>query len=73
MDPLLQTILVAGGIFIVSYLIGRSHGQAAQDKIIGATIDHLIDDGYLYWTKDNSGDIVLHKISELSNGKPVEN
>lgn len=76
MDPLLQTILVAGGIFIVSYLLGRSHGQGSQDKIIGATIDHLISDGYLYWTKDTSGDIILHKISELPRArrkKQVEN
>ena len=69
MDPLLQTFLVAGGIFVVSYLIGRSHGQAKQDQIIGATIDQLMEDGYLYWTKDNSGDIVLHKINELPRAR----
>ena len=72
MDPLLQTALIAGGIFAVSYLIGRSHGQASQDQIIGATIDHLIEDGYLYWTKDTSGDIVLHKINELPRESYVD-
>lgn len=69
MDPLLQTFLVAGGIFVVSYLLGRSHGQAKQDEIIGTTIDHLINEGYIYWTKDTSGDIVLHKISDLPRAR----
>ena len=72
MDPFLQTFLVAGGIFVVSYLLGRSHGQASQDQIIGATIDHLMEDGYLYWTKDKSGDIVLHRINELPRESYVE-
>ncbi len=68
MRPKTATIMVIA----VSYLIGRSHGQASQDQIIGATIDHLIEDGYLYWTKDTSGDIVLHKINELPRESYVD-
>ena len=69
MDPFLQTFIIAGGIFVVSYLIGRSHGQASQSQIIGATIDQLMEDGYLHWTKDNSGDIHLHKINEVPRAR----
>jgi len=65
MDPMLQTALVAGGIFLVSYLIGRSHGQARQEDIIGATIDHLIDQGYLYSEKNDDGEVELIRIREI--------
>jgi hypothetical protein len=66
MDPMLQTALVAGGIFLVSYLIGRSHGQARQEDIIGATIDHLIDQGYLYSERNAEGEVELIRIREIS-------
>ena len=66
MDPMLLTFLVSGGIFLVSYLLGRSHGQEKQELIIEATIDHLISDGYLCSSKNNDGEIVLIKISELT-------
>lgn len=72
MDPLLLTFLVSGGIFLVSYTLGRSHGQATQEQIIGATIDHLITDGYLYSRKNDDGDTVLIKISELRNEFTVD-
>ncbi len=65
MDPMLQTVLVAGGIFLVSYLIGRSHGQARQEEIIGATIDHLITDGYLYSERNADGEVELIRIREI--------
>jgi hypothetical protein len=66
MDPMLLTALVAGGIFLVSYMLGRSHGQEQQELIIEATIDHLINDGYLCSNKNADGEIVLIKISELT-------
>ncbi len=65
MDPMLLTALVAGGIFIVSYALGKSHGQASQETIIEATIDHLIKDGYIYSKKDDDGELVLVKIVDL--------
>jgi hypothetical protein len=65
MDPMLQTAMIAGGIFLVSYLIGRSHGQARQEDIIGATIDHLIDQGYLYSERNAEGEVELIKIKQI--------
>lgn len=66
MDPLLLTILVAGGIFVVSFILGRSSGMAKQDQIIEATINHLINDGYVASKTNDDGDIVLIPISELT-------
>lgn len=66
MDPLILTGLVAGGIFVVSFLIGRSSGMAKQEEIIEATINHLITDGYIAAKTNNDGDIVLIPISELT-------
>ena len=65
MDPFILTVLIAGGIFIVSYMLGRSHGQAKQEQIIEATIDHLIKDGYLEARKDSNGDTVLITINDV--------
>lgn len=65
MDPLFQTILVAGGIFIVSFILGRNSGMAKQEQIIEATINHLISDGYLASGQDEDGEVVLIPISEL--------
>jgi hypothetical protein len=66
-DPLLGTILTAGGIFVVSYLINRQHFQAQYESVIEATIDHLIKDGYVATRKDKDGDIELIPIKELHN------
>lgn len=65
MDPMLLTILVGGGIFALGYSLGKSHGQANQETIIEATIDHLIKDGYVYSKKDADGELVLVKINDL--------
>lgn len=69
MDPLLLTVLVAGGIFAVSFILGRNYGLAKQERIIEATIDHLITDGYLAATTNADGDVVLIPISELSKSR----
>ena len=66
-DPLLATIVTAGGIFVVSYLINRSHFQSQYENVIEATIDHLINDGYVATRKDKDGDIELIPIKELRN------
>lgn len=65
MDPLIMTLLIAGGIFLVSYMMGRSHGQAKQERVIAATIDHLISDGYLEARKNDDGEIVLITINAI--------
>lgn len=70
-DPTLSTIIVAGGIFAVSYLLGFSRGSAQQEttneQIIAATIDHLINDGYLRSDKNAQGEEVLVKIVDIIN------
>jgi len=66
-DPLLATILTAGGIFVVSYLINRSHFQSQYENVIEATIDHLIKDGYIATRKAKDGDVELIPIKELNN------
>lgn len=66
-DPLLGTIITAGGIFVVSYLINRRHFQDQYENVIEATIDHLIKDGYVATRKDKDGDIELIPIRELHN------
>lgn len=65
MDPFTQTLLVAGGIFIVSFVLGRQSGMATQDKIIEATINHLIEDGYIAAGKNADGEDILIPIAEL--------
>jgi hypothetical protein len=66
-DPLLGTILTAGGIFVVSYLINRQHFESRYEDVIEATVDHLIKDGYVATRRDKDGDIELIPIKELHN------
>ena len=65
-DPLLGTIVTAGGIFVVSYLINREHFRSQYESVIEATIDHLIKDGYIATRKDKDGDVELIPIRELN-------
>jgi hypothetical protein len=66
-DPLLGTILTAGGIFVVSYLIHRERFQREYENIIEATIDHLIKDGYIATRRDKDGDVELIPIKDLNH------
>jgi len=66
-DPLLATIVTAGGIFVVSYLINRQHFISRYEDVIEATIDHLIKDGYIATRKAKDGDVELIPIKELHN------
>jgi len=66
-DPILATIITAGGIFIVSYLINRQHFRLQYENIIEATIDRLIEDGYIATRKAKEGGIELITIKELKD------
>ena len=66
-DPLLGTIVTAGGIFVVSYLINREHFRSQYENVIEATIDHLIKDGYIATRRAKDGDVELIPIRELNN------
>jgi len=65
-DPLLGTIVTAGGIFAVSYLIHAARFERQYENVIAATIDHLIEDGYIATRKDKDGDVELIPIKELN-------
>jgi hypothetical protein len=66
-DPLLGTIVTAGGIFVVSYLINREHFRSQYENVIEATIDHLIKDGYIATRRAKDGDVELIPIKDLNN------
>ena len=65
-DPLYATILVAGGIFVVSFLLGRASAIKDKRKLIDdlteTIIKHLCDEGYIKWKRLPDGDIELYKI-----------
>lgn len=65
MNPFLLTLLISGGIFICSFMIGYSWRKARMETIIDSTIDHLIADGYIATRKDKHGDVELIQIKDL--------
>ena len=71
LDPIVSTCIVAGGIFVVSYLIHRERFQRQYEQVIAATIDHLIKDGYIATRPAPDGDVELIPIRELkTNSRP---
>jgi hypothetical protein len=58
-DPLLLTALIGGGIFFVSFMLGRWSGLSKQEQIISDTFDFLIENDYLTIKKLPDGDIEL--------------
>lgn len=66
MEPILQTLLVSGGIFICSFMIGYNWRRAQMEDVIESTIDHLIKDGYIATRRDKDGDIELIQIKDLN-------
>lgn len=67
MDPLILTILVAGGIFWVSFILGRNSIVYSRDELIDETIaktlNHLIDLGYLR-VEEVDGELVVFPAGE---------
>lgn len=62
MDPLLQTILIGGGIFFVSFMLGRFMREIDKVKAGVNTILWLCDNGYLKHTRGEDGAIYLEKL-----------
>lgn len=58
-DPLIATLLISGGIFLVSFMLGKSHGEGKVEQTIAATIDHLIDEGYIKTRTLPNGEVEL--------------
>ena len=53
------------GWLLLAYVIGTGFGMWLKfQKVIGLTIDSLIDNGYLKHRKDSNGDIEILKINE---------
>lgn len=61
LDPLTLTILVAGGIFAVSYLLGKAAGQGDRDDTIEQTIMYLIRNKYVKAKRDEYGEWELYR------------
>jgi hypothetical protein len=63
-DPWVLTALVGGGIFVVSYLLGKSAGEGARDETIEKTILYLITKRYVKAKRDNHGEWELLRFDE---------
>lgn len=63
-DPLFLTIIVAGGIFAVSYMLGKMAGEGDRDQVIENTILYLIKERYVRAKRDNKGEWELLKFDE---------
>lgn len=63
-DPWVLTALVGGGIFIVSYLLGKSAGEGDREQTIENTIIYLINERYVKAKRDCEGAWELLKIDE---------
>jgi hypothetical protein len=46
-NPYIATAVIGGGIFAVSFLLGRWSSPDRTDEIVENTINYLIKDGYL--------------------------
>lgn len=63
-NPYIATGIIGGGIFIVSFLLGRWSIPDRTNEIVENTIDYLIKDGYLKSQKNIKGEIELLKLEE---------
>ena len=63
-NPYIATVIIGGGIFAVSFLLGRWSIPDQTDEIVENTINYLIKDGYLKSKKNIKGEIELLKLEE---------
>lgn len=63
-NPVMATAVIGGGIFIVSFLLGRWSNPDRSEEIIENTINHLIDEGYVKTQKNLKGELELIKIED---------
>jgi hypothetical protein len=63
-NPYIATAIIGGGIFAVSFLLGRWSSPDRTDEIVENTINYLIKDGYLKSQKNIKGEIELLKLEE---------
>lgn len=71
-DPLVLTLIVSGGIFGTSFILGFGFGKTEKDRIIEETIKYLCDDGFLKY-EDRDGEIeIIRMENENGNGETKE-
>jgi hypothetical protein len=58
-DPYLAATLLSGGIFFVSYMLGKWKGEGNHEKTIEITIDHLIDEGFIKTKRSPDGEVEM--------------
>jgi hypothetical protein len=63
-NPYIATAVIGGGIFVVSFLLGRRSILDRREDIVANTIDYLIKDGYIKTQKNIKGEIELLKIKD---------
>lgn len=67
LDPLITTILIAGGIFAVSYYLGRWSRDAEHEEVVEHTIKHLINEGYIKTRRLSDGELELLPYDSAEN------
>lgn len=69
MDPIVSTVLVAGGLFGCGFYAGVMFCQRRMREIVHAaiasTIDNLIRDGFLATGVDEDGDTTIRPVVEV--------
>ena len=58
-DPLFAATVLSGGIFFVSYMLGKWRGEGNHEKTIEITIDHLIDEGFIRTKRMPNGEVEM--------------
>lgn len=58
LSPFIATAIVSSLIFILAFVIGRRSVEFQADHAVIATIDELIDGGFVRWRR-NHGDVEL--------------
>jgi len=66
-SPWVMTAIISGGIFIVSFLLGKSYGRLEKDIIIEEVIKMLCNEGYVKYRHLPDGDIELFKLDDATN------
>lgn len=66
MDPMILTVLVAGCLFGMGYLLGRGFLEPAdrKDQIINSTIVYLAQEGYIRYHIDSDGEMAIYKLKD---------
>lgn len=59
--------LIVFGLCVCAFMIGRSWGQLGKHNTIAATIEHLIEEGYLRTYVNADGETELIKIRDERN------